>query len=191
MDTMDTMDTTDIPSKSVSLLFKQHSTYDLKKDSTIAKTKNKKRVTTEHWAFGDEYYCANKQLELLRSIRNNHKQDIAMEKLMLQEIKKKISSYKQQDIHKKIWNEHEFVTIDIILEKMIECELKCHYCSNEMHVLYDIHREASQWSVDRIDNDLGHNRTNFYLACLDCNVKRRRRSDTKYLLTKQMIIVKT
>ena len=47
---------------------------------------------------------------------------------------------------------------------MVECELKCYYCKCEMNVLYDISREMRQWTVDRIDNDLGHNIDNYYLA---------------------------
>jgi len=73
---------------------------------------------------------------------------------------------------------------------MIECELKCRYCSTEMNILYDISREIHQWSVDRIDNDVGHNIDNYHLACLDCNLKRRRRTDEKFLFTKQLNIVK-
>ncbi len=73
---------------------------------------------------------------------------------------------------------------------MIECELKCRYCKKEMSVLYDISREMTQWSVDRIDNDQGHNINNFHLACLDCNLKRRRRTDEKFLFTKQLNIIK-
>ena len=60
-----------------------------------------------------------------------------------------------------------------------------------MNVLYDISREMTQWSVDRLNNDLGHNIDNFHLACLDCNLKRRRRSDDKFLFTKQMKLVKS
>ena len=77
------------------------------------------------------------------------------------------------------------------MQKLIECELKCYYCKSEMKVLYDISRQMTQWSVDRIDNDKGHNNDNFYIACLDCNLKRRRRSDDKFLFTKQMKLVKS
>jgi hypothetical protein len=73
---------------------------------------------------------------------------------------------------------------------MVECELKCRYCQNEMNVLYDVSREMRQWSVDRVDNDLGHNIDNYHLACLECNLKRRRRTDEKFLFTKQLNIVK-
>ena len=59
-----------------------------------------------------------------------------------------------------------------------------------MFVLYDISREKNQWTVDRIDNDTGHRDDNFHLACLECNLKRRRRTDEKYLFTKQMKLIK-
>ena len=111
-------------------------------------------------------------------------------KIILQQINKKIYGYKQQDIIKKLLNNEKFITLDSVINKMIECELKCYYCTCEMNVLYDISRESKQWSVDRIDNDLGHNIDNFYLACLECNLKRRRRSDEKFLFTKQMKLVK-
>jgi hypothetical protein len=73
---------------------------------------------------------------------------------------------------------------------MIECDLKCRYCKKEMIVLYNISREMTQWTVDRIDNDFGHNIDNFHLACLECNLNRRRRTDEKFLFTKQLNIIK-
>ena len=84
----------------------------------------------------------------------------------------------------------QFIDFDCVINKMVECELKCRYCKGVMLVLYDISREMTQWSVDRIDNDKGHNKNNFHLACLECNLKRRRRTDEKFLFTKQLNIVK-
>jgi hypothetical protein len=110
--------------------------------------------------------------------------------IAVREINKKISSYKQQDKIKKIYNDSNFLTFKSIINKMVESELKCRYCKNEMNVLYDISRELKQWSVDRIDNEIGHNIDNFHLACLDCNLKRRKRTDDKFLFTKQLNIIK-
>jgi hypothetical protein len=59
-----------------------------------------------------------------------------------------------------------------------------------MNVLYDISRENKQWSVDRIDNNKGHIFDNFHLACLECNLKRRCKTDDKFLFTKQLNIIK-
>ena len=59
-----------------------------------------------------------------------------------------------------------------------------------MYVLYENVRESKQWTVDRINNDLGHNIDNFVLACLDCNLKRRCKSVDKFLFTKQLNIIR-
>jgi hypothetical protein len=122
------------------------------------------------------------------NLENNIDDDIT--KIAIQEINKKICSYKQQDIIKKKLDIDLFIDFNCVIDKMIECELKCRYCICEMSVLYDRSREMKQWSVDRIDNDKGHNKDNFHLACLDCNLKRRRRTDEKFLFTKQLSIVK-
>jgi hypothetical protein len=111
-------------------------------------------------------------------------------KVVIQQIKKKISSYKQQDIIKKKFCSDKFISFKDIIKQMVECALKCCYCKENMFVLYDISRELKQWSVDRIDNGSGHNIDNFHLSCLDCNLKRRCRTNDKYMFTKELNIVK-
>ena len=155
------------------------------------KTKDKKRVAAENWTFTSHDYTHENQLNNIKKlIENKYEFTDETTKIALQQINKKIYGYKQQDIIKKLLNNDKFITLESITNKMIDCELKCYYCSCEMNVLYDISREMKQWTVDRIDNDLGHNIDNFYLACLECNLKRRRRSDEKFLFTKQMKLVK-
>lgn len=155
------------------------------------KNKDKKRVAAENWTFTSDDYSYEKQIVNIKNImENNCKFTDETTKIVLQQINKKIYGYKQQDIIKKLLNEEKFITLESIINRMLECELKCYYCNCEMNVLYDISRESKQWSVDRINNDLGHNVDNFYLACLECNLKRRRRSDDKFLFTKQMKLVK-
>ena len=112
------------------------------------------------------------------------------DKFCKQQINKKIQGYKQQDIKGGRLDKDKFITFDDITNKMMECELKCRYCCYEMMILYENAREGKQWTVDRIDNDVGHNADNFHLACLSCNLKRRKTSDSKFLFTKQLNIVK-
>jgi hypothetical protein len=151
----------------------------------------KKRVKTEKWAFDKEYFDYSNQMQMIIDISNNNFNYMDnVSKIATQEINKKIYGYKQQDKIKKTLDEAKFLNFESVIRKMIECELKCRYCKSEMNVLYDISREMKQWSVDRIDNDVGHNMDNFHLACLDCNLKRRRRTDEKFLFTKQLNIVK-
>jgi hypothetical protein len=177
-----------------------HNKYEMKRVTTKRDIHNnekckelekRKRIVSETWTFTQEHYEYEKQITMIKNIKNNEYKFIDdITKIALQEINKKISGYKQQDNLKKKFNESEFVNIEVIINKMVECELKCYYCGCEMSVLYDILREMKQWSVDRINNDLGHNKDNFYLACLECNLKRRRRNDEKFLFTKQLKLVK-
>jgi hypothetical protein len=153
--------------------------------------KEKRRVKTENWKFDEKYYLYDSQLNTIKNIyENQYKYIDKISKLSIQEINNKIYGYKQQDTIKKMLDNEKFITFESIINKMIECELKCYYCKKEMNVLYNISREMNQWTVDRINNDLGHNMDNYYLACLECNLKRRRRSDDKFLFTKQLNLVK-
>ena len=152
---------------------------------------SKKRAESENWTFSEEHYNYENQIIMINDISNNNLNCINnVSKIAIQQINKKLYSYKQQDILKKRYDGNNFLTFESVINKMIECELKCRYCTKEMNVLYDISREMTQWSVDRINNDLGHNIGNFHLACLECNLKRRRRTDEKFLFTKQLNIIK-
>lgn len=166
--------------------------YQIKKLTNNSYDKNpKKRVESEKWTFSEEHYKYENQLIMIKDISNNSLNSTnEVSKIAIQEINKKIYGYKQQDTLKKRYDGDKFLTFESVINKMIECELKCRYCKCIMSVLYDITREMKQWSVDRIDNDKGHNKDNFHLACLDCNLKRRRRTDEKFLFTKQLNIVK-
>jgi hypothetical protein len=174
-----------------------HNKYQMKKLIREKPPEPKKREVSKKWSFSEEYYNYNKQMKLINDI-SKMKLDDNLEKnlddeiiqTVIQEINKKISGYKQQDIIKKKLYVAAFIDFNCVIDKMVECELKCRYCLCEMSVLYDITREMKQWSVDRIDNDKGHNKDNFHLACLDCNLKRRRRTDEKFLFTKQLNIIK-
>jgi hypothetical protein len=136
----------------------------------------------------------NKQKELLNVISKTQigidKESNVENEFIIKELQKKISSYRQQDIIKKILNENEFITYDLIINKLLECNMKCHYCKTEMLIIYEFVRELSQWTVDRIDNSKGHNKDNIVLSCLNCNLKKRRTSDEKFLFTKQLNLIK-
>ena len=175
----------------------QNNKYQMKKLIKERNNEPKKREITKKWNFDEEYFNYDKQMKLIIDIskinlENNldDNLDDNITKITIQEINKKICSYKHQDIIKKKLDLESFIDFNCIIDKMIECQLKCRYCICEMSVLYDRSREMKQWSVDRIDNDKGHNKDNFHLACLDCNLKRRRRTDEKFLFTKQLSIIK-
>jgi len=98
-------------------------------------------------------------------------------------ISKKLTGYKNQD-KKRGW------VPDIKLEDIIEL-LKtnlCHYCKNKVLVEYETKLHPMQWTLDRINNDLPHNKDNVVLSCLKCNLEKRKKSVEHFLFTKKKII---
>jgi hypothetical protein len=150
----------------------------------------KKRAIINKYNLPMEELDFNKQFILLKEIFGKNEETNKEKEIIIKEIDKKISSYKQQDILKKHLNEENFITKELIIDKLLKCNMKCYYCNCEMLILYENVRELSQWSVDRIDNNEGHNKDNFVLSCLNCNIKRRNRSSDKFLFSKQMNIIK-
>ena len=102
---------------------------------------------------------------------------------------KKLNGYKQQDVKQNIYSEHHFITTELVLEKLIVCKMKCLYCQQSMLFQYEPN-DKLQWTLDRIDNRMGHNKDNIVISCLDCNLKRRNRTVEKFKFTKQLKIVK-
>ena len=88
------------------------------------------------------------------------------------EISRKISGYKAQDRQNEIYDSSHFVPKDNVIELLVCSRLKCFYCSRFCPVLFEKPNEPSQWTLDRIDNEQGHNTGNVKISCLECNVKR-------------------
>jgi hypothetical protein len=133
-----------------------------------------------------------KQLQLIKDIyyKSNEHENPQVKSILQEEIERKIASYKQQDLIKNKYNDPLFIDIESILKKLIDCDMQCFYCKTQILVLYEIVRELTQWSVDRINNEEGHNKDNFVIACLNCNIKRRTTNSNKFLFTKQLNLIK-
>tara|TARA_B100001093_G_scaffold506536_1_gene565621 strand:- start:1150 stop:1653 length:504 start_codon:yes stop_codon:yes gene_type:complete len=108
--------------------------------------------------------------------------------IILSELKNKINSYKNQDKKKKILK--EVINIEELLEKLVISKLSCYYCKMKCLLMYDNIREMRQWTLDRLDNDIGHNKDNIVICCLKCNLKRRTMNDEDFKFIKQMKIIK-
>jgi hypothetical protein len=111
-------------------------------------------------------------------------------KIMKCELQKKLNSYKQQDITKKKHNLHLLISLEEIIEKLVISKLKCYYCKHDLYIFYKNIRESYQWTLDRINNDIGHYTDNVVISCLECNLKRRRTNADAFLFTKQLRIKK-
>jgi hypothetical protein len=156
----------------------------------------KKRVitTTDKWNFSEDELDPIQQLEYVRQIVNEC--EIPFQRLsapcqfIKQQIQQKLGGYKYQDAKKNKYDELLFIQHHQVLQLMIQCENKCFYCKEPTHVLYENVREPKQWTLERIRNHIGHNETNVVIACLQCNLRRRTMHYQRYVLTKEMNIIK-
>ena len=91
---------------------------------------------------------------------------------ILREIDTKRKAYIYQDKHHEIYDPRHSITTERIVELLVSSELLCYYCREICQVMYKESMCRKQWTLDRIDNNYGHNDTNVVIACLDCNLKR-------------------
>lgn len=153
----------------------------------------KKRKATKIIELSDDTKSYESQLLLLQTLREEKKErDDTKEEYTLakREINKKISSYKKQDIDKRRYVESKFITFDETIELLCESQLLCYYCRKQMCIFYDNVREKSQWTLDRVDNDVCHSKDNLVVSCLACNLQKRRRESEAFKFMKQMKIKK-
>lgn len=129
----------------------------------------------------------DKQLNCIVNIQNIESYE---KQHILQALKKKLASYKQQDIKKGYADYDDFITLENIIEKLISCSMKCYYCNTNTHILFKNVREESQWTLDRLNNYDEHSNINTIICCLKCNLQRRRKNSTKFKFSKQMGVIK-
>ena len=85
----------------------------------------------------------------------------------------------------------KLISLEETLEKLVISKLKCYYCKKPLLLIYKYSREQSQWTLDRIDNSIGHTNDNTVITCLKCNLEKRKRSHEGFKFTKQLIINKS
>lgn len=132
----------------------------------------------KQWKVMFEEPTEDDHLEYVRTTINRH-------------ISAKLNGYKTQDQKNAILDTENFVDIDFVMELLKKSEMKCFYCKESVQLLYKHVREPKQWTLERIDNSIGHNCGNVEIACLSCNLRRRCIYHERFLFTKQMKIVKS
>lgn len=169
-----------------------------KKVATSTKEKKDRVVTqTKIWNkhFQEEDYCVEIQLQWIQDLRKKlgletNTSITDKQRFLKSQINGKIQGYKTQDIQKKKLDPIQFVDIECVLDKLIECRLLCFYCKDPMFVWYKHTRDPKQWSLDRINNDYGHNKNNIEISCLSCNIRRRCMYHDRFRFTKQLKLTK-
>jgi hypothetical protein len=112
--------------------------------------------------------------------------DPSLTTLIQHHFTQKWRGYRQQDQDKGWYLPDQLVTVDEIHQLLCDCHTLCFYCRQPMKVLYEQVRDPMQWTLERIDNSMGHIRGNVQIACLQCNVRRRTMYHERYLQTKRL-----
>jgi len=146
--------------------------------------KNRKITTHKSWKNDIDY---ENEMEILSNIQSGANENSA---LLLQLIKCKLHSYKHQDKTKKKYNAEKFMISEKVIELMTEQKNKCYYCNENVIVFYEKVREPKQWTLERMNNDYGHNVDNCVISCLKCNVTRKTMYHARFKFTKELEIVK-
>jgi hypothetical protein len=141
------------------------------------------------WAIDDAFFAHDKQLEVLRRLIAD---DTSLEerKFFKKEIKTKLDGYARQDDANGIRDLSAFISLDATIELLLVSKLRCAYCRECCELIYKDVMAPRQWTLDRVDNDQGHNGGNVALACLACNLQRRTMDAERFKFGKQLRIVK-
>lgn len=108
----------------------------------------------------------------------------------LSELKKKWSSYKQQDKKNNIFHDDYFIHFDDMIKKMVSSKMLCYYCACDCLFLYEDSYQDTQWTLDRIDNNKGHTDSNTVICCLKCNLSRGNIHHDRFVESKKIRIVR-
>ena len=157
------------------------------KKINIGQKEKKERKIIQKWKYKDFLLESKNHIGIVNQLFLE--QSFNGDNTTKNELHKKINSYKQQDI-KKDKNLDGLISYEELLEKLVISKLRCYYCRKDVLLLYENNREQKQWTLDRLDNSLGHTKDNVVVCCLKCNLERRCLNDEKFLFTKQMRIIK-
>jgi len=116
--------------------------------------KNKKALDKEAMRkYHNEYYRTKRSVKAKRSP-------------VSQKICNKLATLKSIDTQKQRGFD---LTIEQVVEMLKECQNRCSYCDTTVKIIgYESH-DRDQFTVDRIDDSVGHKYGNCVIACFNCN----------------------
>jgi hypothetical protein len=156
----------------------------IKKINFTKKTEERKNIKN----INDDVFNCENHLEMLEKLKA--KTNFNGDKDIMKSLKQKMNSYKTQDKRKDRYDKETFIKYSELLDKLINSKMKCKYCECTTFLMYINKREPKQWTLDRIDNSVGHSNDNTIISCLKCNLERRCKNDEKFKFTKQMRLIK-
>ena len=85
---------------------------------------------------------------------------------------------KEKDIKYNRYDANNFID-KCFIEILIEESMKCHYCKKEMQLI-EFNDELC--TIERLDNNVGHIKSNCVLACKECNNKHKNAENQKKII---------
>lgn len=175
-------------------IFGKHNRYHMKK---ITQGKEEQVLLKKNKDFPDNFYTHEIQYHIIRCMDDLEKNGSPIPVQyaeavghLYSQISGKISGYKMQDKIKKR-DISGFIGKESVIELLCRSELCCTYCLQHMSIIYKYNRETTQWTLDRLNNDVCHTLSNVKVSCLKCNLDKKRRGEKAFTFTKQLSIVKT
>lgn len=144
--------------------------------------------TRKNLSNDESLYDNSKHVEFVSLLKNGD--SFEGDKFIRQSIKNKISSYKSQDKKSKKYDENQFITYDQLIQKLSDCSLVCYYCGITTLLVYKSKKETKQWSLERLNNNLGHYESNTCISCLKCNLERRNSNHEYFKFSKRLCVQK-
>lgn len=154
---------------------------------SIQGVKEKKRATMKDIS-DSRVFDIKTQIDSIKKIYGEC--EFEYKELYIGELKRKLAGYKQQDIKKKKYDSDGFISLNDLIEKMIISKHRCFYCKKLCKILFNDVREPLQWTLERIDNSIGHTTDNVEICCYKCNIKRGTKNSDAFKFAKQMKIIK-
>lgn len=146
-----------------------------------------KRTPSEKWNLPEHCFTYAYQFcEISKLYLNMEDDNVEHRSIIIKELTSKVSGYKRQDIEKKIFQKDLFISLESVIEKLLCSKMKCYYCKQSCELLYKNMYSKKQWTLDRIDNDIGHNADNVVISCLECNLKKGTMDSHRFKYGKQI-----
>jgi hypothetical protein len=80
-----------------------------------------------------------------------------------------IGNSKRSDERMNLYDEDNFIDKKFIYKLVDKCKMKCYYCKGKMTAGNSC---KTHMSIERINNNIGHIKSNSVLSCLSCNLKK-------------------
>jgi 5-methylcytosine-specific restriction endonuclease McrA len=146
-----------------------------------------KRTSCEKWDLPEHCFTHAYQFcEISKLYLNVEDGNVEHRRLIIKELTTKISGYKRQDMEKDVFKKDLFVSLEDVIDKLLCSKLKCFYCKQWCELLYKNVYSKQQWTLDRIDNDVGHSVDNVVISCLECNLKKGTMDSERFKYGKQI-----